>query len=192
MENLNLEYIIYILTSLVILIFLLFLRKSRKTIKSYKKDKERLKSELDKSVNENNAKNIVKSYIHLIDKYYEQDLSKSRITNRVTLFMSVVGLIAIVLGAIIGLGLHGVGNEIIGLLTSVSGLLIEFISAIFIYLNREVGKNIIENRKSLHNSMNVQIAISLAESLPEKEKNAELKEIIKLLLNNPDYQLIKP
>lgn len=163
----------------VISVVIYSIRKSRNN----RKKRRELEANLSKALEAHDSKNVASANMKLIIKYYDQNLLQHRMTFISTLIISSLGFIAILIGLLLIFGEEYVENRNIAYMTTAGGLIAELVSALFFTQNRQVMKQLRENHLNLQKGLDVENAISLAENLPEKDKNVEMKKIIDLLLN---------
>jgi len=176
----EITYLLYGLITLSIISFITLSRKSSKRAKQHDLEKKVLEQDLDIALTQNDPKNIVRSNIELVEKYYDQNLNQHRITHLTTLGISVLGVVTILIGVILAIDQD---LSEIGKLTTISGIVVELVSALFFYQNRKTTNLIRANHKSLQSGLDIQNAISLIEMLPKTERNKEIQKIIKYLLD---------
>lgn len=145
-------------------------------------EKEEIKEKVDEDVFENSIK---LSYKYL-DEYYSQTREQAEKGFYVTVAVAAFGAGLIAMGIVIMYR----GEIEPAYVTCAAGVITEFISAIFFYLYNRT----ITSMSSYHNklvlSQNISIALKVADSLPEEEKNKSKDLIIEELLKNVNSYLI--
>ncbi len=176
------DLIIYGIYGIIILVTIIVVYNIRKAKKNRKKRKE-LEVSIAEALNTNDTRNIANSNMKLIVKYYDQNLLQHRMTFFTTLIIASLGFITILMGLLLFFNNEIENNTNIAYMTSAGGIIAELISVLFFSQNSKVMKQLKENHQSLKNGLDLETAISLAENLPEEDKNLEMKKIISLLLN---------
>ncbi len=175
------DIIIYGIIGIIILVISVIIYSIRKARKNRKKRRE-LEANLTTAIEEHDSKNVASSNMKLIVKFYEQNLLQHRMTFISTLIIASLGFIAILVGLLLIFSQKYTGDRNIAYMTTAGGLIAELISALFFTQNRQVMKQLRENHQDLQKGLDIENAISLAENLPEEDKNIEMKKIIDLLL----------
>ena len=170
------EGVIILFTTMFIYLLIKYSRNARR----YRGEVRQLQSKLQEALDENDTKNVVKSNIDLLKKHHQLNMSQYRITNQTTLGIAVIGVITILIGIIFYFE-HD--NQSAGRITTISGVIVEILSTVFFYLNRKSRELIRENHQALVSELDIQHAISLAESLPKTRQNDEMSKIIDHLLH---------
>lgn len=131
--------------------------------------------------------NSIKISYKYLDQYYLQTREHAQRGFFVTLCVSIFGAILIGIG-IIAMFLDHVAPSYI---TCASGIITEFIAAIFFYLYNKTVSSMSNYHNKLVLSQNVSIALKVAESLPEDEKATAKNTIINELLKDINTHLVK-
>lgn len=165
------------------LFMLLEMRESviRRRILEY--EAENIQSEVQEDIFENSIK---MSYKYL-DQYYLQTRTQAQNGFYITVGVSVSGAILIGIG-IVALFMEKIGPSYI---TCASGLITEFIAAIFFYLYNKTIISMSKYHNKLVLSHNISIALKVADTLPEEDKAKSKNLIISQLLKDINSYLIK-
>lgn len=145
-------------------------------------EKEEIKEKVDEDVFENSIK---LSYKYL-DEYYSQTREQAQKGFRVTVFVAVFGAILVASGIVI----MYMGKIEPAYVTCATGVITEFISAIFFYLYNKTITSMSAYHNKLVLSQNISIALKVADSLPEDDKAKSKNLIIEELLKNVNSYLI--
>lgn len=148
--------------------------------------------EMEISSTQNEAKedifeNSIKMSYKYLDQYYLQTRDHAQRGFLVTMCVSIFGAV------LIGIGIMAMflGDVTPSYITCASGVITEFIAAIFFYLYNKT----ISSMRNYHNklvlSQNISIALKVAESLPEAEKICAKNTIINELLKDINAHLVK-
>lgn len=146
-------------------------------------ESENIKEEVKEDIFENSIK---LSYKYL-DQYYLQTREQAQRGFFVTVLVSVFGAVLIGIG-IIAMFLEKTEPSYI---TCASGVITEFIAAIFFYLYNKTISSMSKYHNKLVISHNVSIALKVAESLPVDEKVKAKNAIISELLKDVNTYLVK-
>lgn len=165
------------------MIMMLEMRESviRRKILEY--EAENIQSEVQEDIFENSIK---MSYKYL-DQYYLQTRTQAQNGFYITVGVSVGGAILIGLG-IVALFMGKIEPSYI---TCASGLITEFIAAIFFYLYNKTVMSMSKYHNKLVLSHNISIALKVADTLPPEDKAKSKDLIISQLLNDINSYLIK-
>lgn len=165
-------------------IFMLYeMEESKIKRKMLEYEAENIKDEVKEDIFENS---IRLSYKYL-DQYYLQRREQAQRGFFVTVLVSVFGAVLISVG-IIAMFFEKVQPSYI---TCTSGVITEFIAAVFFYLYNKTISSMSKYHNKLVISHNVSIALKVAESLPENEKVKAKNAIILELLKDVNTYLVK-
>lgn len=165
-------------------IFMLYeMDESKIKRKMLEYEAENIKDEVKEDIFENSIK---LSYKYL-DQYYLQTREQAQRGFFVTVLVSVFGAILISVG-IVSMFLEKVQPSYI---TCASGVITEFIAAVFFYLYNKTISSMSKYHNKLVISHNVSIALKVAESLPENDKVKAKNAIILELLKDVNTYLVK-
>ena len=131
--------------------------------------------------------NSIKMSYKYLDQYYLQTREQARKGFFVTVCVSIFGAI------LIGVGIMAMFLEKIepSYITCASGVLTEFIAAIFFYLYNKTVVSMSKYHNKLVLSHNISIALKVADTLPDDDKTDSKKIIISELLKDINTYLIK-
>ena len=144
---------------------------------------ENIQSEVQEDIFENSIK---MSYKYL-DQYYLQTRTQAQNGFYITVGVSVSGAILIGIGIVV-LFMEKIEPSYI---TCASGLITEFIAAIFFYLYNKTIISMSKYHNKLVLSHNISIALKVADTLPEEDKTKNKNLIISQLLKDINSYLIK-
>ena len=144
---------------------------------------ENIQDKIEKDIFENSIK---MSYKYL-DQYYSQTREQAQRGFIITILISIFGALLIAVG-IIAMFL---GKTNPSYVTCASGIVTEFISAIFFYLYNKTITSMSKYHNKLVLSHNVSIALKIADSLPDEEKKTNKSLIISELIKNINTYMIK-
>lgn len=131
--------------------------------------------------------NSIKMSYKYLDQYYLQTREQARKGFLVTVCVSVFG--AILIG--IGIMMMFLGRIEPSYITCASGVVIEFIAAVFFYMYNKTIVSMSKYHNKLVLSHNISIALKVADTLPEDDKTDSKKTIITELLKDINTYLIK-
>ena len=131
--------------------------------------------------------NSIKMIYKYLDQYYLQTRTQAQNGFYITVGVSVGGAILIGLG-IVALFMGKIESSYI---TCASGLITEFIAAIFFYLYNKTVMSMSKYHNKLVLSHNISIALKVADTLPPEDKAKSKELIISQLLNDINSYLIK-
>lgn len=146
-------------------------------------ESEYIQTEIQEDIFENSIK---MSYKYL-DEYYSQTRDQARKGFYITMGVSVFGAFLVGLG-ILMMFLEKTEPSYV---TCASGVITEFIAAIFFYLYNKTITSMSNYHNKLVLSHNVSIALKVAESLPDNDKIKTKDKIISELLKDVNSYLIK-
>lgn len=131
--------------------------------------------------------NSIKMSYKYLDQYYLQTREQAHKGFFVTVCVSIFGAI------LIGVGIMAMFLEKIepSYITCASGVLTEFIAAIFFYLYNKTVVSMSKYHNKLVLSHNISIALKVADTLPDDDKTDSKKIIISELLKDINAYLIK-
>lgn len=138
-------------------------------------------------VTEDIFENSIKISYKYLDQYYLQTREQAQRGFFVTVCVSVFGALLIFVG-VIAMFLEKVQPSYI---TCASGVITEFIAAVFFYLYNKTVSSMSKYHNKLVLSQNVSIALKVADSLPPDEKAKAKNLIITELLKDINIYLVK-
>ncbi len=144
---------------------------------------QNIKNEMKEDIFENS---IEMSYKYL-DQYYLQTREQAQRGFYVTIGVAIFG--AILIG--VGIVTMFIGKIEPTVITCATGVLTEFISAIFFYLYNKTITSMSKYHNKLVYSQNISIALKVSDSLPAKDKIEAKNMIIKELLKDINAYLVK-
>ena len=130
---------------------------------------------------------IIKMSYKYLDQYYLQTRTQAQNGFYITVGVSVSGAILIGIGIVV-LFMEKIEPSYI---TCASGLITEFIAAIFFYLYNKTIISMSKYHNKLVLSHNISIALKVADTLPEEDKTKNKNLIISQLLKDINSYLIK-
>lgn len=138
-------------------------------------------------VEEDIFENSIKMSYKYLDQYYLQTREQAQKGFFVTVCISVFG------AALIGIGIVAMflGKVKPSYITCASGVITEFISAIFFYLYNKTVTSMSKYHNKLVLSQNISIALKVADTLPDSDKTKAKNTIINELLKNVNSYLTK-
>ncbi len=122
-------------------------------------------------------KNLIKLSYKYLDQYYLQTREHAQKGFIVTITISIAGAIIIAIGLIAMF----FGNTSPAYITTASGVIVEFISAIYFYLYNRTIQGMNSYHKKLVLSQNIALALKLSNSLEENKDRAKLDIINELI-----------
>ena len=138
-------------------------------------------------VGEDVFENSIKMSYKYLDQYYHQTREQAQKGFFVTVCISVFG--AILIGA--GIVAMFMGEVKPSYITCASGVVTEFISAIFFYLYNKTVTSMSKYHNKLVLSQNISIALKVADTLPDSDKTKAKNTIINELLKDVNSYLTK-
>ena len=187
----NIEYIIVcIIISICFGLFvvtytLLLMEASQNGIKRKILEYEAIN--LQEEVNNDIFENSIKMSYKYLDQYYLQTREHAQRGFMITVCVSLFG--AILLG--IGIVAMFFGNIKPSHISCASGVITEFIAAIFFYLYNRTISSMSKYHDKLVLSQNISIALKVSETLSDTERNETKKLIVSELLKNINENLIQ-
>ena len=164
--------------------YLMFeLQESQIRRKMLEYEVEDIKEEVQEDVFENSIK---MSYKYL-DQYYLQTREQAQKGFFVTVCVSAIGAILLGIG-IVAMFLEKTEPSYV---TCASGVITEFIAAIFFYLYNKTIVSMSKYHNKLVLSQNISIALKVADTLPSDDKTKSKNKIIEELLKDINSYLIK-
>ncbi|GIC79672.1 hypothetical protein FMO001_43990 [Moritella sp. F1] len=136
--------------------------------------------ELQEKIEENFFTKLVQINFKYIDQYYLQTQEQANKSFRLAMFACVSGLLIVTVGIVMMFQ----GKVEPAYVTTATGLLTEFIAAIFFYLYNKTIVKMSEYHQKLVITQNISLALKIAETLPEKERVESQQELIKKLTEN--------
>lgn len=138
-------------------------------------------------VEEDVFENSIKMSYKYLDQYYHQTREQAQKGFFVTVCISVFG------AALIGAGIVAMflGKTTPSYITCASGVITEFISAIFFYLYNKTITSMSKYHNKLVLSQNISIALKVADTLPDSDKTKAKNTIIDELLKDVNSYLTK-
>jgi hypothetical protein len=136
--------------------------------------------ELQEQIEENFFTKLVQINFKYIDQYYLQTQEQANKSFRLTMFACITGLLIVTVGIVMMFQ----GKTDPAYVTTATGLLTEFIAAIFFYLYNKTIVKMSEYHQKLVITQNISLALKIAETLPEKERVISQQELIKKLTEN--------
>lgn len=125
------------------------------------------------NVDEDIYQNLIKISYKYLDEYYLQTRQQAQKGFWVTVSVSIIGAIIVA----IGIGTMFLGRTTPAYVTTASGVITEFIAAIFFYLYNKTISSMSDYHNKLVLSQNVSIALKITESM-SKEQGEKVKEHI--------------
>lgn len=159
------------------------MRESSIRRKMFEYEAEHIKEDIKEDIFENSIK---MSYKYL-DQYYLQTREQAQRGFFVTVCVAIFGAILIGTG-IIAMFLNRIEPSYI---TCASGVITEFIAAIFFYLYNKTVSSMSKYHNKLVLSQNISIALKVADSLPTEDKVKTKNLIITELLKDINTYLVK-
>jgi len=135
--------------------------------------------ELQNSIEEDFFTKIVKINFKYLDQYYLQTKDQANKGFYISASAAVMGLIIIFIGIILMFN----DKTTPAYLTTATGVVSEFISAVFFYLYNKTVIKMSEYHKKLVLSQNVALALKISDSLPENDSVEAKKVLIHQLTN---------
>lgn len=138
-------------------------------------------------VEEDIYENSIKMSYKYLDQYYLQTREQAQKGFFVTVCISIFG------AALIGVGILAMFLEKVepSYITCASGVITEFISAIFFYLYNKTVTSMSKYHNKLVLSQNISIALKVADTLPDSDKTKAKNTIIDELLKDVNSYLTK-
>lgn len=149
----------------------------------YEYETNHIQNELQDDIFENSIK---MSYKYL-DEYYHQTRDQARKGFYITFAVSIVGAFLIAVG-IVAMFFEKTEPSYV---TCASGVITEFIAAIFFYLYNKTIVSMSKYHNKLVLSQNISIALKVADTLPSDDKTKSKNKIIEELLKDINSYLIK-
>ena len=122
-------------------------------------------------------KNLIKLSYKYLDQYYLQTREHAQKGFALTFTVAISGGIIIIVGLIAMF----LGNTTPAYVTTASGIIVEFISAVCFYLYNKTVQGMNSYHKKLVISQNIALALKLANSLSEHKDDAKIKIIDELI-----------
>lgn len=163
--------------------FLGFLIK-KNTSEVFARKTEALQENLEKDF----FTNLVKINFKYIDQYYLQTQIQASRSFTLSATVSVAAFLVIIAGIFVLL--RG-GAVTASTIATISGILAEFVAAVFFYLYNRTVIKMAEYHQKLVLTQNVSLALKIAEDLPEKDKVLAKKELIQELSQDVNQLLTR-
>ncbi len=181
--------VLYIIICLAILYEIT--EHNRDNIKQYKKllektrndEKEKIKEKIDEDVFEN----AVKLSYKYLDEYYAQTREQAKEGFILTCLVAVFGAALIATGIVTMF----LGKTEPAYVTCASGILTEFIASVFFYLYNKTITSMRNYHDKLVLSQNISIALKVAETVGEPDKNHVKTLIVEELIKNINSYLVE-
>lgn len=125
-------------------------------------------------------KNLIKISYKYLDEYYLQTRDQAKKGFWVTVLVSVIGACIVA----VGIAAMFLGKTTPAYVTTASGILTEFIAAVFFYLYNKTISSMNNYHNKLVLSQNISIALKIAESLPEDEGKIAKSKIVEELVKD--------
>lgn len=130
---------------------------------------------------------LVKINFKYIDKYYDQTQNQADKSFKLSLVVAVLAFIIIVCGIVLMIQNKAEAGKII----TASGVLSEFIAAVFFYLYNKTITKMSEYHQKLVLTQNIGLALKIVETLPDTEKIAAKADIVKNLTESVNRYLVQ-
>lgn len=147
--------------------------------------------ELKETIEENFFTKLVKINFKYLDQYYLQTQEQAEKRFRLSSFASISGFILIIVG-ILMLYFKESNQEasnLAGYITTASGLLIEFIAAVFFYLYNQTVLKMSEYHQKLVLTQNISLALKITDDMDEPNKSKSLEMLIDRLTTDVNKYL---
>lgn len=135
---------------------------------------------LNKTEERKNIIDFIRLNLNQLDEYYLINKIQARNSFRLSVFTILVGLVAIIIPVLFMI--MNSQLSLLGVISSVSGAILEFAGATSLVLYKESSKNIASFYGKLTSLQNFMLAIELAESLGKEERDKEISKIISSLI----------
>lgn len=178
-ENYIIAFVTWIFISLFCIIYWNLLLEFRKT----RYQRELVEEEID-NISSNEEEDLLKNSLQMsykyLDQYYLQTREQAQKGFFVTITVSICGAI------IIGIGIIAmfVGKGNAAYVTTASGVITEFIAAVFFYLYNKTIQSMGAYHNKLVLSQNIAIALKISDSLNDDIKDEAKKNIIEELIKD--------
>lgn len=139
------------------------------------------------NVDEDIYQNLIKISYKYLDEYYLQTRQQAQNGFWVTMSVSIMGAAIIA----IGIGAMFLGKATPAYVTTASGVITEFIAAVFFYLYNKTIVSMSDYHNKLVLSQNISIALKVADTLPDSDKTKAKNTIIDELLKDVNSYLTK-
>lgn len=139
------------------------------------------------NVDEDIYQNLIKISYKYLDEYYLQTRQQAQNGFWVTMSVSIMGATIIA----IGIGAMFLGKATPAYVTTASGVITEFIAAVFFYLYNKTIVSMSDYHNKLVLSQNISIALKVADTLPDSDKTKAKNTIIDELLKYVNSYLTK-
>lgn len=143
--------------------------------------------DIKKDIKEDIFENSIKMSYKYLDQYYLQTREQAQKGFLVTVCVAIFGAILIA----VGIGSMFLGKIQPSYVTCASGVITEFIAAIFFYLYNRTITSMSNYHNKLVISQNISIALKVADSLPNEDKVNAKNIIIKELLKDVNSYLVQ-
>lgn len=190
--ELSIEKILSIVLFISLIFFIIFFIKFKLNIK-LKETEAKLKylnldkSELSSTQEEEFFKRLVEINFKYLDQYYLQTKEQADKSFMLVVIAGTIGLVIITLG----IGLVYKKEETVGNIVTITGILIEFITAIFFYLYNKTLLKTGDYHKKLVLSQNVSLALKTTEDFDINEKFKLREKIILEITKDINQHLCK-
>jgi hypothetical protein len=142
-------------------------------------------NKLQATLDEDFFTKLVKINFKYIDQYYLQTQSQADKSFRLSAAVAIVGLLIVIAGIV----LMFLGRTTPAYVTVSSGVLGEFIAAVFFYLYNQTILKMGDYHQKLVLTQNVGLALKIAETLPEGQRTQAQRELIQRLTENVNRHL---
>ena len=130
---------------------------------------------------------LVKINFKYIDKYYDQTQNQADKSFNLSLIVAFLAFIIIIFGIVLMIQNKAEAGKIV----TASGVLSEFISAVFFYLYNKTITKMSEYHQKLVLTQNIGLALKIVETLPDNEKIGAKAELVKNLTDSVNKYLVQ-
>ncbi len=140
---------------------------------------------LQETLEEDFFTKLVKINFKYIDQYYLQTQSQADKAFLLTCFVATIGLLTVIAGIV----LMFMGKTTPAYLSAGSGVIAQFISAVFFYLYNRTVTKMAQYHQKLVITQNIGLAMKIAEGLPEPARVEAQKELVMRLTDDVNRHL---
>lgn len=175
---------IVLLGYMFIMIYIRFLLKIKLSNIEYsilRSDADNIKEKIE----EDFVNNLVKLNFKYLDQYYSQTREQANKSFVLSFVTSVIGYLIIIIGIILIL----FEKTTPAYITTITGIIGEFISTVFFYLYNKTIIKMSEYHKKLILTQNISLSLKITEDLPDDLKNQIKKELVLQLVKDINKHL---
>jgi hypothetical protein len=146
--------------------------------------------ELSENIQEDFFTKLVQINFKYIDQYYLQTQEQAEKSFRLAVFASVSGLVILAFGIVMMYFNLDKEKELAGILTTSSGILSQFIAAVFFYLYNQTIIKMSQYHQKLVITQNISLALKITADMDKDEKAKSLTQLVDRLTSDVNKYLV--